>query len=152
MSVINLSDVTITYKEVIPEDKQMPEFYIYDNAATEYAHITKGHREVFVVVNGEMYLSIPREPWTGYDTEYTEEVIRYSDDLEKFVKTDEELISFMNLWSNEREYQIYHMNPWWEVYSLDYPDGEVYDTFYEAVEGALKFINDDEYWDDSLEE
>jgi hypothetical protein len=151
--MLNLSDITIEYAEVIPEDKQMAEFYINQTEPFVFATITKhaedpyNVREAYVAVNGEMYISIPREPWAGYDKEYTEEVIRYSDDLEMFVKTDKELLDLLHLWSVEREYEIYHMNPWWEVYSDDYPDGEVFDTFYEAVEGAIKFVQDDEYWE-----
>jgi hypothetical protein len=94
-----------------------------------------------------MYLTVPEEEWQGYDYPYTEKVYRYSNDLDKLVKNDKELIDLIQLWSVEREYEIVHANPWWEVWSDDYPDGEVFDTFYEAVEAAIKFINDDEYWE-----
>lgn len=145
--MLNLSDVTIEYAEVIPEDKQLAEFYINRTEPFVFATISKGDRNVYVAVNGEMYISIPSEPWGGYDKEYTEEIIRYSDDLEKFVKTDKELMDLLQLWSVDREYEIYHQNPWWEVYSDDYPDGQVYENFYEAVEDAILFVQDDQYWE-----
>lgn len=145
--MISLADITIEYVEVIPEDKQMAEFYVNQNEPFVYATISKGDREVYVAVNGEMYISLPTEEWQGYDYPYTEEVIRYSDTLDKLVKNDYELLELYKLWTLEREYEIVHMNPWWEVYSDDYPEGEVFDTFYEAVEGAIKFVQDDEYWE-----
>lgn len=145
--------VTIEYQQEIPQNKQMPEFYVYAGLDNIYAVIKYRTRVAYVGVGGDMYISIPAEDMeTGEWVEHEINVCRYSDDLERFAKNDKELMDLLHLWSVEREYEIYHQNPWWEVWSDDYPDGDVYDTFYEAVEGAIKFITEeDEYWDDSLE-
>lgn len=143
----SLADITVEYVEVIPEDKQLPEFYVNQNEPFVFATISKGDREVYVAVNGEMYITVPEEEWQGYDYPYNEKVYRYSDELDKLVKNDKELMDLLRLWSVDREYEVVHSNPWWEIYSNDYPDGEVFDTFYEAVEGAIAFVQDDEYWE-----
>jgi hypothetical protein len=43
-------------------------------------------------------------------------------------------------------FEIYRMNPWWEVFSHNSDMGEVYDTFYEAVDGGIDYILDDRNW------
>jgi hypothetical protein len=142
-------DVTITYEEVIPEDKQMAEFYVYDNDMQTYAVLEYKDRVLDVARNGEMYISIPSEDLeTGEWVEHEINICRYSDDLERFAETDQELYDLIHLWSVEREYEIYHNNPWWEVWSDDVlPEGAVMDSFYEAIDWAIKFIKDDENWE-----
>ena len=142
-------DVTITYEEVIPEDKQQAEFYVYDNDMQTYAVLEYKDRVVDVARNGEMYISIPSEDLeTGEWVEHDVNICRYSDDLERFAETDQELVDLLHLWSVEREYEIYHNNPWWEVWNDDVlPEGAVMDSFYEAIDWAIKFIKDDENWE-----
>jgi len=142
-------DVTITYEEVIPEDKQQAEFYVYDNDMQTYAVLEYKDRVVDVARNGEMYLSIPSEDLeTGEWVEHEINICRYSDDLERFAETDQELYDLIHLWSVEREYEIYHNNPWWEVWNDDVlPEGAVMDSFYEAIDWAIEFIKDDENWE-----
>jgi hypothetical protein len=142
-------DVTITYEEVIPEDKQQAEFYVYDNDMQTYAVLEYKDRVLDVARNGEMYISIPAEDLeTGEWVEHDVNICRYTDDLERFAETDQELVDLLHLWSVEREYEIYHNNPWWEVWNDDVlPDGEVIDSFYEAIDWAIKFIKDDENWE-----
>jgi hypothetical protein len=142
-------DVTITYEEVIPEDKQQAEFYVYDNDMQTYAVLEYKDRVVDVARNGEMYLSIPSEDLeTGEWVEHEINICRYSDDLERFAETDQELYDLIHLWSVEREYEVYHMNPWWEVWNDDVlPEGAVMDSFYEAIDWAIEFIKDDENWE-----
>ena len=142
-------DVTITYEEVIPEDKQMAEFYVYDNDMQTYAVLEYKDRVLDVARNGEMYLSIPSEDLeTGEWVEHDVNICRYSDDLERFAETDQELVDLLHLWSVEREYEIYHNNPWWEVWNDDVlPEGAVMDSFYEAIDWAIEFIKDDENWE-----
>jgi hypothetical protein len=142
-------DVTITYEEVIPEDKQQAEFYVYDNDMQTYAVLEYKDRVVDVARNGEMYISIPSEDLeTGEWVEHDVNICRYSDDLERFAETDQELYDLIHLWSVEREYEIYHNNPWWEVWNDDVlPEGAVMDSFYEAIDWAIKFIKDDENWE-----
>ena len=142
-------DVTITYEEVIPEDKQQAEFYVYDNDMQTYAVLEYKDRVVDVARNGEMYLSIPSEDLeTGEWVEHEVNICRYTDDLERFAETDEELYALIHLWSVEREYEVYHMNPWWEVWNDDVlPEGAVMDSFYEAIDWAIEFIKDDENWE-----
>jgi len=142
-------DVTITYEEVIPEDKQQAEFYVYDNDMQTYAVLEYKDRVLDVARNGEMYLSIPSEDLeTGEWVEHDVNICRYSDDLERFAETDQELVDLLHLWSVEREYEIYHNNPWWEVWNDDVlPEGAVMDSFYEAIDWAIEFIKDDENWE-----
>jgi len=142
-------DVTITYEEVIPEDKQQAEFYVYDNDMQTYAVLEYKDRVLHVARNGEMYLSIPSEDLeTGEWVEHEINICRYSDDLERFAETDQELYDLIHLWSVEREYEIYHNNPWWEVWNDDVlPEGAVMDSFYEAIDWAIEFIKDDENWE-----
>lgn len=142
-------DVTITYEEVIPEDKQQAEFYVYDNDMQTYAVLEYKDRVLDVARNGEMYLSIPSEDLeTGEWVEHEINICRYSDDLERFAETDQELYDLIHLWSVEREYEIYHNNPWWEVWNDDVlPEGAVMDSFYEAIDWAIEFIKDDSNWE-----
>jgi len=142
-------DVTITYEEVIPEDKQQAEFYVYDNDMQTYAVLEYKDRVLDVARNGEMYLSIPSEDLeTGEWVEHDVNICRYSDDLERFAETDQELVDLLHLWSVEREYEIYHNNPWWEVWNDDVlPEGAVMDSFYEAIDWAIEFIKDDSNWE-----
>jgi len=142
-------DVTITYEEVIPEDKQQAEFYVYDNDMQTYAVLEYKDRVLDVARNGQMYLSIPSEDLeTGEWVEHEINICRYSDDLERFAETDQELYDLIHLWSVEREYEIYHNNPWWEVWNDDVlPEGAVMDSFYEAIDWAIEFIKDDSNWE-----
>jgi len=142
-------DVTITYEEVIPEDKQQAEFYVYDSDMQTYAVLEYKDRVLDVSRNGEMYISIPSEDLeTGEWVEHDVNICRYSDDLERFAETDQELVDLLHLWSVEREYEIYHNNPWWEVWNDDVlPEGAVMDSFYEAIDWAIEFIKNDENWE-----
>ena len=150
MSLTNLSDIKVNFLQEVPSsNKQMPEFYAC-GGTKDYAHVTKGLREVFVAVNGEMSLTIPVLTPEGQLDDSNPNIIRYGDELDKMFRDDLSFMQFVKTISNSG-FEIYRMNPWWEVYSLDYPDGEVYETFSEALEAAIDFINDDEYWDDSLE-
>lgn len=144
-------DVTITYYQVVREDKQMPDFYVDGQGCTDVATLEYHGRTLHIARNGEMYISIPTEEWEGYDKQYTEEVIRYSDDLERIVKDDFELRELMTLWCIDREYEIFHETPWWEIYNEDnFPDGIVCDDgdFYAAVDMAINLIKNDEEWND----
>jgi hypothetical protein len=145
-------DVKITYYEVVPEDKQMAEFYVDGTTNTDVATLEYHGRVLHIARNGEMYLSIPAEDWDGYDKEYNETIIRYADDLEALdIETDNDLVELTHLWCVEREYQIYHDNPWWEIYNEDnFPDGIVCDEgdFYAAIDMAIKLIKDDKEWNE----
>jgi len=142
-------DVTITYSEVVPEDRQQAEFYVHSGDMETIALLEYKDRVLHVARNGEMYLSIPAEDLeTGEWVEHEVNICRYTDDLERFAETDEDLYALIHLWSVEREYEIYHNNPWWEVWNDDVlPEGEVLDSFYQAIDWAVKFIRDDENWE-----
>jgi hypothetical protein len=107
-------------------------------------------RVLHVARNGEMYLSIPCEDMdTGEWVEHEINICRYTDELERFVETDNDLIELTHLWCVEREYEIYHDNPWWEIYNDDFfPDGIVCDEgdFYAAIDMAINLIKDDKEW------
>jgi hypothetical protein len=144
-------DVTITYYEVVPEDKQMAEWYVDGTTSTDLATLEYHGRVLHLARNGEMYLSIPAEDMdTGEWVEHEINICRYTDDLERFAETDNDLIELVHLWSVEREYEIYHMNPWFELYNDDlYPDGMVCESdFYGAIDEAIDFIKDDKNWEE----
>ncbi len=44
-------------------------------------------------------------------------------------------------------YDIVDNNPWWEVFAHNEDMGEIYDTFYEAVDAGIDYILDDKGWD-----
>ena len=100
MSLINLSDVTIEYLAVIPESKQMPEFYAC-GGSDDYAIVTRGDREVRVAVNGEMDLVIPNLTKDGELTDDGAARVRYGSDLEELgFKDDAQLWQFIGIISN----------------------------------------------------
>jgi hypothetical protein len=142
-----LEGVTIEYTQTIPTNKQMPEFYVYQEGAESYAQITYLDRVVDIERNGEMYLSIP-DLINGELNEDYQNIVRYSDQLESAGITDDiQLHQFIKTISNSG-YQVYHNNPWWEVFSHNEDMGEIYDTFYEAVDAAIDYITDDSNWED----
>lgn len=134
--------------QMIPESKQMAEFYAC-GGSQDYAIITKGDREVRVAVNGEMDLVIPNlVNGELVECDYSER-IRYAEDLEAAgIKDDIQFWQIIKTLGHAG-WSIYHMNPWWEVYDKFDTDGQVYDTFYEAIEGAILTVLDDEYWNQS---
>lgn len=141
--MINLSDVTVEYFETVPETKQMPEFYA-TGGSKDFAVITKGDREVRVAVNGEMDLVIPNLI-NGELSDDDVTRIRYGDEFEELFKDDVQFWQFLKT-LGFAGYQVYRMNPWWEAYDEFDSEGGVYDTFYEAIEGAISTVLDDEYW------
>ena len=139
--------VTVTYKEAIPTSKQMPEFYVWGEGYESYATITYLDRVVEVERGGEMSLTIP-EIIDGELNDTCSNIIRYSDDLEAIgISDDIQFMQFVKTISNAG-FEVYRMNPWWEVFSHNSDMGEVYDTFYEAVDGGIDYILDDENWED----
>jgi len=146
------NDVKITYHETVYEDKQLPEFYVDGTSSTDVATLEYLGRTLHLARNGEMYISIPAEDLDnpGQWVEHDINICRYTDELERFAKTDSELLDLLHLWSVEREYEIYHQNPWWELYNEDnFPDGIVCDEdFFEAIDNAIDLIKNDEEWND----
>jgi hypothetical protein len=139
-------DVTITYYEVIPEDKQMPEFYVWSNGYESYATIKYEDRVVEVERGGEMHLTLPNLV-NGELSDEGATVVRYSDDLEAAgINDDIQFMQFLKTISNAG-FEVYRMNPWWEVFSHNSDMGEVYDTFYEAIDCGIDYILDDSNWD-----
>ena len=143
----SLSGVTITYKEVIPTSRQMPEFYVWGEGYESYATITYDDRTVEVERGGEMHLTLP----SLVNDELSDEgadVVRYSDDLEAAgIKDDIQFMQYLKTISNAG-FEVYRQNPWWEVFSHNSDMGEVYDTFYEAIDGAIDYILDDGNWNE----
>lgn len=150
-----LTDVTITYREKVPENQQDSAFHTWNPGAENLAVVEYKGRKLFIDRVGDMYLSIPNIPEhldvadeEVYSQNWEETVIRYTNDLLSFgIDTDEKLHALDDRFSNNG-YQIWHMNSWFEVYSEDDDFGyEVYHEFYEAVDFALAAIKADEYWD-----
>lgn len=141
----SLEGVTIEYTQTIPTNKQSPEFYVWQEGAESYAQVTFLDRVVDIERNGEMHLTLPNLV-NGELSDEGATVVRYSDDLEAAgINDDIQLSQFIKTISNSG-FEIYRMNPWWEVFAHNEDMGEVYDTFYEAVEAALDYITDDQYW------
>jgi hypothetical protein len=145
--MINLSEVTIDYKEVIPKHIQSPEFYVEGNGSNTIAILSRGDREIYVSANGEMDLTIPNI----VDGELSDEGatrIRYASDLfEAGIKDDIQFIQLIKTISNAG-FEIYRMNPWWEIWAEHDPDGIVSDSdnFYDAIDIATALLFDEEYW------
>ena len=138
--------VTVEYTQTIPTSKQMPEFYVWQEGYESYATITYLDRVVEIERGGEMHLTIPNIVNGQLSDEYAD-IIRYSDDLEAAgINDDIQLTQFIKTVS-ESGFEIYRMNPWWEVFSHNDDMGEVYDTFYEAVDAAIDYITDDSNWE-----
>jgi len=143
----SLTGVTVDYKEVIPTSRQMPEFYVWGEGYESYATITYLDRTVEVERGGEMHLTLPSLV-NGELSDEGADVVRYSDDLEAAgIKDDIQFMQYVKTISNAG-FEIYRMNPWWEVFSHDDDMGEVYDTFYEAIDGAIDYILDDGNWNE----
>jgi hypothetical protein len=137
--------VTVEYKEVIPTSRQMPEFYVWGEGYESYATIRYQDRVVEVERGGEMYLCVLDLLEDGTISQ-DETVIRYSDDLEAAGITDDiQLMQYVKTMGNAG-YETIHQNPWWEVFSHNSDMGEVYDTFYEAIDGGIDHILDDRNW------
>lgn len=137
--------VLVDYKEFIPTSKQMAEFYVWQEGCESYATITYLDRTVEVERNGEMSLTFPAVV-NGELQDDDCYIACFSDDLEEMgIHDDIQLTQFIKTISNSG-YQVYHMNPWWEVFSHNEDMGEVYDTFYEAVDGGIDYILDDRNW------
>jgi len=137
--------VTVEYKEVIPTSKQMPEFYVWGEGYESYATIRYEDRVVEVERGGEMHLTLPNLV-NGELSDEGATVVRYSDDLEAAgINDDIQFMQYLKTISNSG-FEVYRMNPWWEVFSHNEDMGEVYDTFYDAIDGGIDYILDDRNW------
>lgn len=142
---MNLEGVTVTYAEKIPTSKQMPEFYVWGEGYESYATITYLDRTVEVERGGEMHLTLPNLV-NGELSDEGATVVRYSDDLEAAgINDDIQFMQYLKTISNSG-FEVYRMNPWWEVFSHNEDMGEVYDTFYDAIDGGIDYILDDRNW------
>jgi hypothetical protein len=141
-----LEGVTVEYTQTIPTSKQMPEFYVWQEGAESYATITYLDRVVEVERNGEMHLTIPNLV-NGELTDEYGVIVRYSDDLEAAgINDDIQLIQFIKTISNSG-FEVYRMNPWWELFAHNEDMGGIYDTFYEAIDAGIDYITDDRNWE-----
>jgi hypothetical protein len=141
-----LEGVTVEYTQTIPTSKQMPEFYVWQEGAESYATITYLDRVVEIERNGEMSLSLPNLV-NGELSDEGVTIVRYSDDLEAAgINDDIQLIQFVKTISNSG-FEIYRMNPWWELFAHNEDMGGVYDTFYEAIDAGIDYITDDSNWE-----
>ena len=140
-----LEGVTVEYTQTIPTSKQMSEFYVWQEGAESYATVTYLDRVVEVERNGEMHLTLPYFI-NGELSDEGATQVRYSDELEAAgISDDIQLMQFLKTISNSG-FEVYRMNPWWEVFSHNCDMGEIYETFYEAVEGGIDYILDDRNW------
>ena len=138
--------VTVEYTQTIPTSKQMPEFYVWQEGYESYATITYLDRVVEIERGGEMHLTLPHYR-NGELTDEGASIIRYSDELEyEDINDDIQLTQFIKTISNSG-FEIYRMNPWWELFAHNEDMGEIYETFYEAVDAGIDHILTDERWD-----
>ena len=138
--------VTVEYTQTIPTSKQMPEFYVWQEGYESYATITYLDRVVEIERGGEMHLTIPNLV-NGELTDEYGVIVRYSDDLEAAgINDDIQLIQFIKTVSDSG-FEVYRMNPWWELFAHNDDMGEIYETFYEAVDAGIDHILTDERWD-----
>ena len=92
-----------------------------------------------------MHLTLPYLV-NGELTDEGADIIRYSDHLyAEGINDDIQLLQYIKTVGNSG-FEIYRMNPWWEVFSHNSDMGEVYDTFYEAIDGGIDYILDDRNW------
>ena len=148
--MINLSEVTIDYAEVVPEHIQSPEFYVEGHGYNTLATLTRGDREIYLCANGEMSLTIPNIV-NGELSDEGATIVRYSSDLHDVgIKDDIQLSQFLKTVSNAG-WEVYRMNPWWELYAEHDHDGIVVDgNFYEGIDIGIGLLFDDEYWEDEV--
>jgi len=140
----SLEGVTVEYTKTIPTSKQAPEFYVWQQGAESYATITYLDRVVEVERNGDMKFHIPELFEEGLV--YKDKTIRYSDDLEAAgIVDDIQLNQFIKTMGNSG-YDVNDESPWWELFSHNEDMGEIYDTFYEAIDAGLDYITDDANW------
>ena len=148
-NMINLSEVTIEYAQVVPEHIQLPEFYVEGHGFNTIATLSRGDREIYLAANGEMHLTVPNIV-NGQLTDEGATYIRYASDLHEVgIENDIQLTQFIKTISNAG-YEIYRMNPWWEIYADHDPDGIVCDSdnFYDNIDVATGLLFDDEYWEE----
>lgn len=145
-----MSGVMIEYIDQLPISRQTPEFYVDCAGMQDVSILTKGDREVRICRNGDMYLVIPDLDQDGNLVDNGgQRVVRYTSDLFDIgIKDDIQFIQFLKTISNAG-FQIYHENPWWEIYSENDPDGIVSDSdnYYEAEKIAMKLLDDEDYWE-----
>lgn len=136
-------EITIEQARIVPKNQQSAEFHRYEETVTNFAAVKKGTRVVYVDCNGEMYLTIPTIVNGKLDSEnYTDIVIRYTDDLLKAgITNDLQLWQLIKTMSN-LGHQIYHQNPWWELFDDEAQDvlGDIYETFDDALSAAQEYI------------
>jgi hypothetical protein len=127
----------------------MAEFYVWQEGRESYATITYLDRTIEVERGGEMHLTLPNLV-NGELSDEGATVVRYSDDLEvEGINDDIRLMQFLKTISNSG-FEIYRMNPWWETFPHHALSdmGDVYETFYEAVDGGIEYIMEDSNWED----
>jgi hypothetical protein len=139
--------VTITYQYMVPENQQDAAFHTHGPGNNCLAVVEHKGRKLFIDCVGEMYLIMLNITPEGEINE-GRDVIRYTDDLISHGITTDEKLRWYTEMTSEMGWEVWHMNPWFEVFSEEDDFGYgVYHEFYEAVDFALDAIKEDEYWD-----
>jgi hypothetical protein len=139
--------VSVQLTQDIPRSKQYPEFYRIKVSHQTYATITYLDRKVEVDCAGEMRLTLP----TLVNGELSDQIptfINYSDELlAAGIENDAQLEKYLETIGNSNPlWEMHHTNPWWEVVVQTEEAGEIYDTFYEALDAGIEYISDDANW------
>jgi hypothetical protein len=69
-----------------------------------------------IYIDGEMHLNIPYLKFDGTENPADCEIVRYSDDLERYAKTDAELSELISKWEKQGV-DLWVHNPWFDLYT-----------------------------------
>jgi hypothetical protein len=137
--------VSVQLTQDILRSRQLPEFYRMKVGYANYATITYLDRKVEVDCGGEMLLTLP----TLVNGEFSDQspiIVKYSDELAAIgIEDDAQLEKYFEAIS-KADWAMHHTNPWWEVFAHDEDAGEIFDTFYEALDAGIEYISEDSNW------
>ncbi len=138
--------VDIEYVEAIPQSRQGAEFYVKSYGHERYATLTKDDRKLHIDRVGDMYLTIPN--LINGELEESGKIITDTDELlEAGIKDDIQLRQVLKT-LGYAGWAVYHQNPYWEIVSDYDPDGVIGGAdFYEAVDEAIKLLDDENFWE-----
>lgn len=104
-------------------------FYCWGDGMTSLGILKADGRTFHIVANGEMRLNIPVPDVNGEYQDDLYDVVRYTDALLQYAKTDEELRNLTDYWI-EQGVDIWVNNNWFEWYEVD--DDHDVDSFWEV--------------------
>ena len=137
-----MNEVKVTYNVHTDKDQQDPAFYCWGDQQV-IAEVKKGERILEIWAVGEMRLNIPYENSEGTWDEVNYDIVRYTEDLEGYAKTDQQLLDLGKKWL-DRGLDIWVNNNWFEV--VEIIDGvaedgwDVHHSLSDAIEHAVSIL------------